>query len=64
MTMTNDDAQSQDVITTAERLPWTAPVLTKLSTVSEILAGGGGKLSLAGGDPGDGLKQSGGEVVA
>jgi hypothetical protein len=42
---------------TAERRDWTSPSLTKVGTLSEVLAGGGGKTSLLGGDPGDGLKQ-------
>jgi hypothetical protein len=40
---------------------WIAPELRKVGAVSDVLKGGGGKLSVAGGDPGDGRKPSGGE---
>ena len=33
---------------------WTTPVLAYKGTVGEILQGGGGKLSIAGKDPGEG----------
>ena len=33
---------------------WTTPQLTFRGTVGEVLQGGGGKLSIAGSDPGEG----------
>ena len=33
--------------------PWTTPVLTFRGSVGQILQGGGGKLSIAGKDPGE-----------
>ena len=33
---------------------------TYVGNISEVVKGGGGKLSLAGGDPGEGRKQQGG----
>jgi len=33
---------------------WTTPQLTYRGTVGQILQGGGGKLSIAGSDPGEG----------
>lgn len=41
--------------------PWEPPRLTYLGHINEIVQGGGGKLSLSGGDPGDPRKPSGGE---
>ena len=34
--------------------PWTTPVLTFRGSVGQILQSGGGKLSIAGSDPGEG----------
>ena len=34
--------------------PWTTPVLMFRGSVGQILQGGGGKLSIAGSDPGEG----------
>jgi len=34
--------------------PWTTPVLTFRGSVGQILQNGNGKLSLTGGDPGEG----------
>ena len=34
--------------------PWTTPVLTFRGSVGQIVQGGGGKLSIAGSDPGEG----------
>ena len=36
---------------------WTTPQLTYRGTVGQILQGGGGKLSIAGSDPGHGASQ-------
>jgi hypothetical protein len=35
------------------RRPWEKPILKPIGTVSEILKGGGGKLSTSPGDPGE-----------
>ena len=40
--------------TTAGAAKWTTPVLAYKGTVGQILQGGGGKLSIAGKDPGEG----------
>lgn len=39
--------------------PWVRPTLTAAGTVGRVLEGGGGKLSAAGGDPGDSRKANG-----
>jgi hypothetical protein len=36
-----------------KRLSWTTPKLTFVGNVGDVLQGGGGKLSVAGGDPGE-----------
>jgi len=43
----------------SSRAGWTKPQLKYVGNVSEILQGGGGKLSITGGDPGEGLKEKG-----
>jgi hypothetical protein len=40
-----------------EKLTWEAPKLLYVGNVAEAIKGGGGKLSPAGGDPGEGRKQ-------
>ena len=42
------------------RRPWASPALKTVGTIADVLQGGGGKLSTAGGDPGEHRKQSGG----
>ena len=44
-----------------KREQWVPMTLTHLGDVGTLLQGGGGKLSLTGGDPGDLRKPSGGE---
>jgi len=39
--------------------PWQRPTIVIAGHVTEIIRGGGGKLSLVGGDPGDSRKPSG-----
>jgi hypothetical protein len=46
--------------TTSERRPWQPPAVKTVGTISQVLQGGGGKLSTTGGDPGENRKQSGG----
>lgn len=41
------------------RLPWTRPRLERIGGLSEIILSGGGKVSIVGGDPGEGRKPSG-----
>jgi hypothetical protein len=36
---------------------WVAPTLNARGTVQDVVRGGGGKLSIAGGDPGEHKKQ-------
>ena len=43
------------------RSPWVAPQVKLIGDLKEIVRGGGGKISLAGADPGDIRKPSGGE---
>ena len=38
----------------APAVQWTTPLLTYRGSVGQILQGGGGKLSIAGSDPGEG----------
>jgi len=40
--------------TTTGTTQWTTPALAYKGTVGQILQGGGGKLSIAGSDPGEG----------
>jgi hypothetical protein len=46
---------SQHVSEDHER--WEPPELTYLGRIAEVVAGGGGKLTFAGGDPGEPRKQ-------
>ena len=45
---------------TETKKQWDTPALKTIGHVTEVVQGGGGKLSLAGGDPGEGRKQRGG----
>ena len=51
MTPTGNAAQKKD---------WRTPTLSEVGRVARVVRGGGGKLSLAGGDPGENRKQQGG----
>ena len=42
------------IIWHGQPLQWTTPVLTYRGSVGQVLQGGGGKLSIAGSDPGEG----------
>lgn len=42
-----------------ERQPWVSMRLRTVGNIADIVQGGGGKLSLAGGDPGDQRKPTG-----
>lgn len=44
---------NKDVGVTPNRRPWQSPELKVVGTVSEILQGGGGKLSVVANDSGD-----------
>lgn len=46
---------------TSLKHPWEKFRLTKVGNVADVVRGGGGKLSVSGGDPGESLKESGGE---
>jgi hypothetical protein len=41
------------------RREWIPPALRFVGTTGEVLQGGGGKLSVTGGDPGEGRKEKG-----
>ena len=43
------------------RLPWVSMKMDHVGQISQIVQGGGGKLSMPGGDPGESRKQKGGE---
>ena len=43
-----------------EKEKWETMKLTYIGNISEVIKTGGGKLSIAGGDPGEGKKQKGG----
>lgn len=38
---------------------WEKPELTRVGAIQEVVLGGGGKLSLTGGDPGESRKEKG-----
>jgi hypothetical protein len=44
---------------TRTRRPWAPPALKTVGTISEVLQGGGGKLSQTGGDGGESRKEKG-----
>ena len=44
---------------TQDRRPWEPPAVKTVGTVGEVLQQGSGKLSKAGGDPGESRKQTG-----
>lgn len=44
------------------RREWRTPRLSLEGTIDDLVQQGGGKLSVAGGDPGEGRKQSGGDT--
>jgi hypothetical protein len=48
------DSQMKSKMTSAPQTQWATPLLTYKGTVGQILQGGGGKLSIAGSDPGEG----------
>lgn len=43
-----------------EKRPWRRMEMVHLGNAADLIQGGGGKLSLSGGDPGEHRKQSGG----
>jgi hypothetical protein len=55
--MTREDRKIETRKTSRAR--WTKPQLKYVGNLSEILQGGGGKLTVAGGDPGEGRKEKG-----
>ena len=46
---------------TSVKHPWEKFRLTKVGNVADVVRIGGGKLSTTGGDPGESLKEPGGE---
>jgi hypothetical protein len=52
--------QGKDLPEQQARKRWEPPVVEKVGAVGDVLKGGGGKLSVVGGDPGDQRKPSGG----
>jgi hypothetical protein len=46
---------------TSVKHPWEKFRLTKVGNVADVVRQGGGKLSTVGGDPGESLKEQGGE---
>ena len=48
------DSQMKSIIGETQAQQWATPLLTYRGTVGQILQGGGGKLSIAGSDPGEG----------
>jgi hypothetical protein len=55
--MTVRDGASVD--STRGRAPWTPPTLKPVGTIRQVVQGGGGKLSVTGGDTGEPRKQVG-----
>jgi hypothetical protein len=41
----------------AARRQWVSPAVKLVGTIAEVLKGGGGKLSLAAGDPGEAIRK-------
>ena len=56
MTLAKDAKTSARESQTAKK-PWVRPTLNYTGQIAEIIQGGGGKLSPAGGDPGESRKQ-------
>ncbi len=54
------DAFNDSPLAKRDRRPWEAPSVKSVGTIAEVLKGGGGKLSVSGGDPGEHRKESGG----
>jgi hypothetical protein len=46
-----------------KKLSWETPKLVRLGVLSSLVLGGGGKLSVIGGDPGENRKQVGGDPL-
>jgi hypothetical protein len=46
-------------LTTKARRQWVSPAVKLVGTIAEVLKGGGGKMSVIGGDPGEHRKQTG-----
>jgi len=53
------DELSKEAAAARGRKPWQPPVLKSVGTIDKILLGGGGKVSLTGGDTGDARKEKG-----
>ena len=54
-------AQEEKALTTdRKKRRWEAMTLTELGDIRSVIQGGGGKLSVMGGDPGENRKPSGG----
>ena len=49
-----DSQMKTSIIRHSQPQQWTTPLLTYRGSVGQILQGGGGKLSIAGSDPGEG----------
>lgn len=47
-------------VNSAQKKEWAPMKVVKLGKATDLIKGGGGKLSLAGGDPGEGKKQQSG----
>lgn len=53
----NENLEAQEPM---EKQPWQRMELSYIGDAAELIQGGGGKLTPAGGDPGEHRKQSGG----
>jgi hypothetical protein len=54
MVAEKDSQMKTSIMGETQARQWTTPLLTYRGTVGQILQGGGGKLSIAGSDPGEG----------
>jgi hypothetical protein len=57
--MSDQNQPSETSKTPAKKRQWEPLKLTYLGHLSEVVQGGGGKLSIVGGDPGENRKPSG-----
>jgi hypothetical protein len=53
------DKSQKEVDAKRDRRPWERPALKSIGTIADVVQASPGKLSISGGDPGEGLKPSG-----
>jgi hypothetical protein len=53
------DTPPKEASAKRDRRPWETPAMKIIGTISEVVQSSPGKLSVSGGDPGEGRKESG-----